>query len=77
MQVIETAARQAHRGEMPSSAQLAITDAVKLVAAGMFQAARDRALKSLAYSVGVFHFDYIVVAADNANAKAAGFGRID
>jgi hypothetical protein len=78
IEVIVIAANQAHRGEMASSAKLAAGDAVRLHTAGMFQAARDRALKSLAYSVGVFHLDYILVAADNANAKAAGaFGTID
>lgn len=41
-----------------SSARLALADAVKLYDEGDFVAARQRALRSLAYSVGVFHADY-------------------
>ena len=43
---------------MESSARLCLQDAVELHAAGNYDAAKARALKSLAYSVGVFHADY-------------------
>lgn len=41
-----------------ASARLCLADAVKLYDAGDYEAAQRRALKSLAYSVGVFHPDY-------------------
>lgn len=43
---------------MESSARVCLTDAVTLYDAGEFDFAKSRALKSLAYSVGVFHADY-------------------
>jgi hypothetical protein len=43
---------------MESSARLCLTDAIELQAEGKLDDAKARALKSLAYSVGVFHADY-------------------
>lgn len=43
---------------MESSARLCLTDAINLQADGKLDDAKVRALKSLAYSVGVFHKDY-------------------
>lgn len=51
-------ARKHLGGSMESSARLCLEDAVKLSDAGNFDAAKTRALKSLSYSVGVFHADY-------------------
>lgn len=65
MDVIGIAARNAHKGEMVSSAKLALNDAIKLFTKTDFISARNRALKSLAYSVGVFHADYQAVEASN------------
>ena len=45
--------------EMNSSARVALADAVMLYDDGNFDAAKTRALKSLAYSVGILHDDYI------------------
>ena len=44
--------------EMESSARLCLQDAVKLADSHDEDAARRRALKSLAYSVGILHPDY-------------------
>jgi hypothetical protein len=61
----ETAAeviRQARKhlgGEMESSARLCLADAIALYDADEMDAAKERALKSLAYSVGVFHPVYV------------------
>jgi len=43
---------------MQSSAVLCLKDAVKLANSGDYKSAKIRALKSLRYSVGVFHPDY-------------------
>lgn len=51
-------ARKHLGGEMESSARLCLADAVKLYDEGDLKYARNRALKSLSYSVGVFHPDY-------------------
>ena len=45
--------------EMHSSARLCLDDAVILANNGNYESARIRALKSIAYSVGYFHTDYI------------------
>jgi hypothetical protein len=43
---------------MESSARLCLADAIELQERGMLDYARTRALKSLCYSVGIFHPDY-------------------
>lgn len=43
---------------MESSARLCLADAVELQAEGKLDYAKARAIKSLAYSVGIFHPDY-------------------
>lgn len=48
----------ARTATMQSSAELCLADAIALFDKGDFEYARKRALKSLAYSVGVFHPDY-------------------
>ncbi len=56
--VIVLARKHLGTGAMDSSARLCLKDAVELQAEGMLDYAKARALKSLAYSVGVFHQDY-------------------
>ena len=41
-----------------SSARLCLSDAIRCYEDGLLDAAKDRAIRSLAYSVGVFHPDY-------------------
>ena len=43
---------------MESSARLCLADAIALFDKGVEDFAKSRALKSLAYSVGMFHQDY-------------------
>ena len=43
---------------MDSSARLCLADAVALQNAGDLESAKRRAIKSLAYSVGILHGDY-------------------
>lgn len=58
-QIITLARKHVGNGAaMESSARLCLADAVKLYDEGEYCYAYDRALKSLAYSVGVFHADY-------------------
>jgi hypothetical protein len=45
-------------GAMESSARLCLTDAIYQLNKGDTVAAKHRALKSLAYSVGILHPDY-------------------
>jgi hypothetical protein len=47
---------------MDSSARLCLADAVALFDAGDFDGAKARAIKAIAYSVGIFHADYRKVA---------------
>lgn len=54
-----TLARKHLGGEMESSARLCLADAIALADAGNDAAAKARALKSLAYSVGMNHADYV------------------
>lgn len=58
-QVIELARKHADNGSaQASSAKLCLQDAESLQGQGKCVEARNRAVKSLAYSVGVFHPDY-------------------
>lgn len=43
---------------MQSSAELCLSDAIKLYDDGALDRARERALKALAYAVGIGHSDY-------------------
>jgi hypothetical protein len=49
------------KGDMVSSAQLCCDDAYALFMEQKFDQAKERALKSIAYSVGIFHEDYILL----------------
>lgn len=51
-------ARQHLGGEMATSARLCLADAIRLNDDGDLDGAKARALKSLAYSVGISHRDY-------------------
>lgn len=57
-EVVDLAKRHLGEGEMASSAKLCYDDAVRLLAKGKEEFAYQRALRSLSYSVGVFHADY-------------------
>lgn len=57
--VLALARKHLGSGSMESSARLCLSDAVKLYDDGDFERAKARALKSIAYSVGAFHPDYI------------------
>jgi hypothetical protein len=61
--VVELAKKHVTEGSMPSSAMLCLTDAVGLLRMGNEYYAKKRALDSLAYSVGVFHPDWILAKA--------------
>jgi hypothetical protein len=56
--IIIIARREIGKGGMESSARLALQDAVRLYDDGKFDQARTRALKSLAYSVGILSAVY-------------------
>lgn len=56
--IIILARKHIGKGKMVSSAELCLSDAIDLYDSGNFPHAKQRALKSLAYSVGVFHQDY-------------------
>ena len=51
-------ARKHLGGDMESSARLCLSDAIHLRDQGDLTHARARALRSLEYSVGIFHPDY-------------------
>lgn len=51
-------ARKHLGGDMESSARLCLADAIHLCDQGDLTHARARALRSLEYSIGVFHQDY-------------------
>jgi hypothetical protein len=59
-QTIILARKYVMQGEAPmqSSAELCLSDAVKLYDNGALDRAKDRAIKSLAYTVGISHPDY-------------------
>ena len=58
-QVPALARKHLSSGTMESSARLCLADAVALDDAGEFVYAKARALRSLSYSVGITHADYI------------------
>lgn len=55
---IGLALKHINEGVMATSAQLCYDDACTCMMRSDYEHARTRALKSLAYSVGVFHEDY-------------------
>lgn len=57
-QVLTLARKHLGSGWMESSARAALADAVQSFDAGRFCYAKARALRSLAYSVGMHHEDY-------------------
>jgi hypothetical protein len=58
-QILAAARKHVGNGAaMESSARLCLADAVSLKDQGDFKHAKERAVKSLAYSVGIFHADY-------------------
>jgi hypothetical protein len=57
-QVITLARKHLGAGSMESSARLCLSDAVVLAGKGDLTNAKARALKSIQYSVGIFHKDY-------------------
>ena len=57
-QIIILARKHVHNGAMQSSAELCLSDALRLHEAGDWTNAKARALKSLDYSIGCFHPDY-------------------
>lgn len=59
---IETARRNVSKGAMASSAALCLADAVALSGRGDYTGACAAALRSLRYSVGIFHPDYTTTA---------------
>lgn len=56
--VITLARKHLGAGAMQSSARLCLQDAIELYDSNDFENAYNRALKSLAYSVGILHPDY-------------------
>lgn len=56
---IALADRYAAQAPMRSSAELCLSDARGLLARGHETLAHVRAMRSLAYSIGVFHPDYV------------------
>lgn len=57
-QIVTLAATLADSAQMRSSARLCADDAAALLATGDTTNAKARALRSLAYSVGIFHPTY-------------------
>jgi len=57
-QVLALARKHLGKCSMESSARLCLQDAVKLKDDGELRLARERAMRSIAYSVGVFHADF-------------------
>lgn len=60
--IVLARAHVADKPENESSARLCLADAVALYDLGDFVYARARALRSLAYSCGILHSDYIKAA---------------
>jgi len=59
---VEVARKHQHLGDMSSSARLCVEDAEGTFDQGFFDTAHARALRSLSYSVGVFHAAYKEIA---------------
>lgn len=57
-QVIILARKHLGKGTMESSARLCLSDAIRLQGEGRLTDAKDRALRSIRYSVGILHADY-------------------
>lgn len=57
-QIIDTAAKNVCKGSMASSAKFCLADAREAFFADSFDYAAKRALKSLAYSIGITAPDY-------------------
>lgn len=57
-ELIELASKHLGKGTMVSSAQLCYMDAMSLRSDGDYIHSMERALRSLSYSVGIFHADY-------------------
>lgn len=51
-------ARKHLGGDMESSARFCLADAIRLYDEGKYDYAKQWAIRSLAYSVGIFHPDY-------------------
>jgi len=49
--------------QMDSSARLCLSDAISIMEKGNLESAKKWAVRSLSYSVGVFHSDYQLAAA--------------
>ena len=58
--IIAIAQQHIGKGEMISSAELCLDDARRALKIGAFESAKSHGLKSIAYSVGKFHPDYIL-----------------
>lgn len=58
LEAIALAQEHQNEGQMISSARLCVNDAVSLYCKGEYSYAFWRAIKSLAYSVGIFGADY-------------------
>ncbi len=56
--VIELARKHVGTGNMVDSARVCLSDAVEMSNRGNLELAKVRAVKSLAYSVGILHADY-------------------
>lgn len=57
-EILSLARKHLGTGVMDSSARLCLADAVRLADDGELGYARERGLKSIAYSVGILHADY-------------------
>lgn len=64
-------ARKHLGGDMESSARLCLEDAINLYNDGEYHYAQQRALKSLEYSVGIFHIDYQKIVKSRKHASMA------
>lgn len=56
--IIILARKHMYEGPLTASAAVCLSDAIHLRDRGFFDYARQRAIKSLQYSVGIYHADY-------------------